>query len=513
MKEKIKGKIGGVIENLENEKTPLLYYIGSLFFILILRNLLEVFSYKQPFSLEAFAHYNLSFVFLILVLVIIFHFATEGRINKIARAILSFSPVILIAPVVDLLTYGYRGYQITYFLPAEHGNLVWRLFTFFGRFTEKGISLGIKIEVLVVLLLSFGYFLWKNRNIAKSLFFTFLTYIAFFSYFSTAYILKFFLNSAGMSYTTSDLVFAKLFLILIFVVVWPMSYLAGKKYLVETIKDVRPFRLGHFLLMLIFGLAVGVAQGTGNFSVKIFFDLAFIMIALFFAWLFSVFVNNISDLKIDAITNRERPLVAGSVPEKKYKVLALLFLLLAVVYSLGGGAKSLIFTVIFMGNYFLYSMPPLRLKKIPMVSKLPISVNSLLLVVLGYSLVASSFTIPFIITVFFLTLFTLACNFIDLKDYEGDKKEEVKTLPVLFGLKRAKILIGTFFALAVFSGYFIVGNIISLSQIGVLVLSAALAVIGFIQFYLINRKEYDERPVFVLYLVTILTLLCVILLG
>ena len=86
---------------------------------------------------------------------------------------------------------------------------------------------------------------------------------------------------------------------------------------------------------------------------------------------------------------------------------------------------------------------------------------------------------------------TLACNFIDLKDREGDLADGIKTLPVLWGMRPSQLLIGVFFALC----YIWVGVLCKDSR--VLLFSAAA---GVVQFILINRKNYDERPVFIVYL-------------
>ena len=89
---------------------------------------------------------------------------------------------------------------------------------------------------------------------------------------------------------------------------------------------------------------------------------------------------------------------------------------------------------------------------------------------------------------------TLACNFIDLKDREGDLAGGVKTLPVLLGMRRSQQLIGGFFVLSYVSVGMLFGDN------GVLFFSV---VAGAIQFVLINRKNYQEGPVFLVYLLSL----------
>jgi 4-hydroxybenzoate polyprenyltransferase len=101
---------------------------------------------------------------------------------------------------------------------------------------------------------------------------------------------------------------------------------------------------------------------------------------------------------------------------------------------------------------------------------------------------------PNIIIAFFLIFFTLAINFIDIKDYEGDKKEGIKTLPVILGLEKSKFVIGIFFLLAYLGSYLVVNE---------LYLVTIFLIFGIIQFILINRKDYNEKGVFFIYLLSL----------
>ncbi|MBU4432549.1 hypothetical protein KKD60_04710, partial [Patescibacteria group bacterium] len=69
--------------------------------------------------------------------------------------------------------------------------------------------------------------------------------------------------------------------------------------------------------------------------------------------------------------------------------------------------------------------------------------------------------------------------------------EGIITLPVFFGLKNSKIIIGLFFLINYLLFNFVVNNIYFL------VLSI---LAGLWQFYLVNKKVYKEKQIFVLYL-------------
>jgi 4-hydroxybenzoate polyprenyltransferase len=220
----------------------------------------------------------------------------------------------------------------------------------------------------------------------------------------------------------------------------------------------------------------------------------FIATAIFFAGLFSLATNNLADYEIDKISNKARPLVSQRIKRQDYIRLSWIFLAAALFYA--SAVNFIVFFIIslFIGNYFLYSMPPLRLKRVPFFSKLFISVNSLALFILG-CLSTGSFRIPERVIVFFLLYFTPAINFIDIKDYEGDKLNGIKTLPVILGLRKSKFIIGIFFLLS----YAAVCSIAP----GALVLNLSL-LFGLLMFLLINRKNYHEKPVLITYLSSLL---------
>jgi 4-hydroxybenzoate polyprenyltransferase len=202
--------------------------------------------------------------------------------------------------------------------------------------------------------------------------------------------------------------------------------------------------------------------------------------------------NNLADLKIDQVSSPKRPLIKNEIPKKQYQNLSWVILILTLVYSGIVSFESLFLILLFTGNYFLYSMPPLRLKRVPLLSKLVISGNSLIVLLAGYSLSTDITKFPLFITGFFLIHLTAMLNFIDLKDYRGDKGAGIKTLPVILGLEKSKQLIGLFFVISYPLVSFMVNKAFSLFFLG-----------GVLQFFLINRKNYDEKPVLITYLITV----------
>jgi len=271
---------------------------------------------------------------------------------------------------------------------------------------------------------------------------------------------------------------------------------------VTLLKDIRFPRIAHYELMFLAGYLLGrkYEKPAGPLPGEELFALLLISAAVFFACLFSLMSNNLADHDIDKISNPSRPLPEGTIDPEKYRKVSRIAGGLAVLYAASAGFPAFFFVALFMGNYFLYSMPPFRLKRIPVFSKLAVSLNSLILVMLGFVLAERELnSFPAALFPFFLIGVTLAANFIDLKDYEGDKAEGIRTLPVILGLKKAKVYTGIFFLLAYWGVY-------SLFRDRLLLLPAA--ALGLAQFIIINRRNYKERPVFIFYLLSAVLLLC-----
>ena len=151
-------------------------------------------------------------------------------------------------------------------------------------------------------------------------------------------------------------------------------------------------------------------------------------------------------------------------------------------------------------------MSPFRLKRVPIFSKLAISLNSFILMFMGYLSIYShspertlfamkNFPDNFIYYVFFSFL---ALNFIDIKDYKGDKTAGIKTIPTIFGEKKGKQIIGLFFIINYISLFFFFSLQFYLIPI--------LISIALLQYYFINKKQYDERYIFMLYFISLINI-------
>jgi len=487
-----------IINSLENSKAPLIYFILTFIFITSLRNFIELFSDTDTsqISFAEFFHYDISYIALAMIIIILLYFFIKKDILKITKVVLTSFLILLIVPIIDLIWSFGKGLNMAYMLPGSHSNLMQRFFTFFGDFSGLGITPGIRIEIIIVLLGVFFYIYINSSRIIKSLLGVLFAYSIYFFYLAAPFLVKGLLEIFGLTYKYSDSLMTNFFLLVILFAGIFIAYISNKEYFRLIIKDIRPFRLLHFELMFLIGFIIGFNKfGTFVFDSTNIFSFIFIPAGIIFAWIYSVITNNIVDYNIDKVSNNNRPLIESKINKTAYYKLSWIILFFALFYPLMVSFKAFFMILLFTGNYFLYSMPPLRLKRIPLFSKMIIAFNSLILVMLGFIISTGKLEgFSVILIAFFLIGFALAINFIDIKDYEGDKEAGIKTLPVILGLKKSKFIIGLFFLLAYLAAYFLINN---------LYLIPVLFIFGITEFLLINRKNYNEKPVFFVYLLSL----------
>ena len=217
-------------------------------------------------------------------------------------------------------------------------------------------------------------------------------------------------------------------------------------------------------------------------------------------------INNIQDVEGDRISNINRPLVSEKIPLVSYKRIAWLALVISLLASLLVNRTCFILISLVIGSYYVYSCPPLRIKKIPILSKFIVGINSFLMALMGYAVFGGPvLTFPSEYAFFILVPLSLASNFIDLKDYGGDKAMGILTLPVIFGLSISKIIISVFTLFSYVTIYLIIKDY----HLPVYI-ELAPFLLCLLHIYFLNRKNYKERPVFAIYLSGLIALLIIL---
>ena len=164
-------------------------------------------------------------------------------------------------------------------------------------------------------------------------------------------------------------------------------------------------------------------------------------------------LNQIYDLEIDRINKPKRPLPSGRVTISevwRFTVAAyVLALVLAWLVAPGGRHECFWIVLVAVVCTFVYSMPPLRTKRLGIWANITIAIpRGVLLKVAGWSSVKTIAGIePWYIGAIFGLFLLGATTTKDFADMEGDRLGGCRTLPIQYGVRRAAWMISPSFVI------------------------------------------------------------------
>ncbi|MBD3349591.1 MAG: tetratricopeptide repeat protein [Candidatus Eisenbacteria bacterium] len=509
-------RLRSYIERLENAPHHWGYAVLTFLGVVIARNLLEGalgpkgalgFTYFASGSaLMVLDHFLLFYVTLFLGFSLLLSLLARERIGRVMKVATPAWALVLIPPFLDYLISGGEGIRITYV--SELGDVVFRFFD--PRASLEYISPGQRVEILAACLLGAAYVRVKTRNWARA--------VAAFAGIYLVLAVAGFLPSAfarlsaaagGHSVpprTAYDLTFKAGGLVpdesrklaLLFLV--SSSALAFLAYLRHApararamLRGLRPLRSAHYVGLALFGAALAgavflhaqVRVGSGGDILGIVGTLA----AVFFAFQSSAAVNDLFDVRADRIAGNPRPLARKELDRRDVAGQAAVLGIAGLLFALNVKYSTFLALLLTYAVSLIYSMPPLRLKRVPVLSTLTLGYISFLTAVVGFSLFAEerAFALfpPRLGAVLVLS-FGLGFAAKDLKDVEGDRATGVVTLPVLFGTRKGRYIV----AALVFASYAFVPALLRLRVLIVPSLVVAAASLALVLTW--KRKNLDR---------------------
>jgi len=297
---KLSDLLAKIISSLESSECPFIYFVVTFFSAVTLRNLVEIASTRYSFEKcgSAFYHYYLFYVIVALGITLIASILTRENIEKVARVILPCFIILLVAPILDLVITMGKGTVLNYLYPGNR--ILYRFLTFFGPLDTCQVSLGMRIEIGLVLVVAFLYFRAKNLGRVKSLVGAFLIYSVIFWTGASPCILELYYRILDPSYQYVPGTFEPsniegLFLIAIFILILTLVSRWKSALVKVLVRNIRPYRVGHYLMMVVLGLVVGEFSPSELATGNTLFHLLFIAISLVFSILFCIITNDIED--------------------------------------------------------------------------------------------------------------------------------------------------------------------------------------------------------------------------
>ncbi|TES91593.1 MAG: tetratricopeptide repeat protein [Candidatus Cloacimonadota bacterium] len=454
-----------LIDYLENLKTNLFLLIITFLAIVFSRAFLEgIFENYRTIGLHPitelsiynfFLHFPVYYLFVFLASLVFLYSITKERIEKVGKILLFFFPIILLPPILDLFITPGKGDSLFYFMETK--TLLRALYgTFLFPIALKGISYGLRIEVLTGCLLAGVYVFMKTKKFYKSLlsFFGVFLIIIFsgalpllsgklFSLFQSsdisAYVLIF--QSGGLIPTETQR--ATLITLFPLILLVPLSfYLWSPQKFKAFFRNLKLLQSLHFIGMIFLGLFLAVIMSRTAGIPFITNPLDYLAIFGLFVSIFLVFESIILFEKAtDNFLNPERIEEKDNLSTKELTISGVLLLACSLLFAINISYVCFILICAFSLIFFFYLSPPFRLKRFFPLSTFLLSLASLLAVITGFSLLTGEkavYAFPWRISLLILTVFTLAFSLKDIKNITVDKKMKMFTIPTIIGKDKGK---------------------------------------------------------------------------
>ncbi len=472
-------------------------------------------------------HYGLFFLCVTLGSSLVVGFYTT-KYKEAIKIILFGLPLLWLAPLVDIVLSHGRGYKMLYVFDTGK-SLLFDLVTFLGPNLDYGATYGMRIGIGLALI-GLGYYIWlRSESLLRAVAGGFSLYILVFiigSLPGVLYTISHISNPESTAPTVvnfletnilhSTIVYNTLregiysvsqtrFLELVFnkflsQILFILSCLFGLilfykidyKKLWSILQNARPERLGFYTVSLFCGMGFAYINDLGNRFVWIdLFGVACLIISWAGLWMYAVHTNDIVDVDIDKISNTERPLIKKEVSKNDMWETGNVWLVVGLLGSWCAGFYPFFMSLVYLALSFIYSAPPLRLRRFPVIPSFLISVACLSTILAGFFFISVNKNVqafPIFLAVGIIIMVTLAINFKDIKDIDGDKANGIVTLPILFGDNGIKV-VGACFALSILLVPFF------LSFYLLYIISIPAAIVGY---RLITKRPYREKPIFLL---------------
>lgn len=520
------------LESIKNTKISISEWIIGFLGIVFIRLMFEYISSPatdgiMPLDPHSTIHYILFLLSISISSILLIGYVDKDYKNA-PKFLLFGLPILWLAPIFDTIFTGGLGEKMTYIF-STNWDILRNFFTFFGTGSDLGVTTGMKVGI-ALMLIGFGYYIWlKNKSYKKILLSVFMLYTLIFIFGSipgivntisnfitgstkdnVLYFEKFIFDSTishntlreGMSsvpyYRFFEFGFNKILTQILFLISVFSStilfYKMDKVKFIAVIKNIRIERVNFYTLSLLAGIGFAYLNNINSLLGITWVDItgiACMLVAWVGLWMNAVHINDVADIEIDKISNKNRPLVQNSLTENEMKDVGKLWLVIALLGSWSAGFYPFFMSLVYISASYIYSSPPLRLRRFPIISSFLIGVACLATVLAGYFFVSpekmiSSF--PAFLSIGIVLMVTLAINFKDIKDVEGDRANGIITIPTLFENKGTKI-VGFMFALSIL----LVPFFLKFYLLFIVAIPCA-----FFGYKIINKKPYSEKPVFIL---------------
>ena len=515
----------------------LLKIIATVFSIILVRIFIENFSSPSGdgyfFSWQGvFIHATLYFFSVFLSLAIITYFFTKEPFEEILTYLTKTYLFILVVPIVDII---FEGKVALNYITVGPGKLVPYYFKVMNPLSGLGITIG-QHAAAYGIFISLGYFVYKkNNSITKGILLALAGYtmlffcaiipsllVAISNYAQTSgqtvadtynlilnqsWFSNYLVNTSlfdkiiFQSETIHEISMGRIYFIFIIIQIAIIFFISNKKLWLALKNDLRIERIAYWFIIASIGIiinqrifgSVNLQNPINMVALVVFFSLITLNI-----WL-AAFINDTEDVKIDSISNPSRPLVTKLISDHDWNLMQIILIVLIFFGTASLNESTAFLLMLAQASYYIYSAQPLRLKRHFIFSSILTGLAAVAIAMAGFFLVSPDQHIaafPLKAVLIIGIAYGLFSNLKDIKDFAGDNYENMRTIPVVFGLLNSKYIISCLCSLVLIS----VPIILHVNSMILFSVSVSIFL-----FYLFTKKEYQEKYIFLAFFLYMIT--------
>lgn len=360
------------VNKIENNSAPFKRYVFLFFAILVLRLALEFFSSNRLFTFFDVMHIGLWFVFIVTAFLLqLLLYSGEDTI-KVAKLVITCFTIALTAPVIDLIVSGGHGAKMNYLSINSFKDVLWAYISIGGSSLTRGATIGIRIEIVLLVIACFNYVYTKQKSIIKGLVASFSIYTVVFLSGAIPFILGMIVKKFNLQYKAND---QSTLLFLLTVDLLLLFLIIAKRSISKILFIIKQMPWAVFLIaltFLIYGAEMALKDYPLNWTLDptTFFWFP-LLVALCFCFMLYLGLMQTKDLKTKCFEN----------DFYIENTLLLVILLISALIS----ARTFFTTTLLWGILFLLYEKPLRLIKIPVLKNLLIAMVFVAINLLGFS--------------------------------------------------------------------------------------------------------------------------------
>jgi hypothetical protein len=156
-------------ERIENYPLALPKYIALFIALLSIRLCLEFFANHRLFNADDVLHIGLWFIFIILAFVLQLQYFSKTSIDKIIKLVVCCFSIALSAPIIDLIVSQGKFSKMNYLSINSTSDFIKAYFSIGGASLSRGATIGIRIEIILLVLASFNYIYIRTNNLIRAI--------------------------------------------------------------------------------------------------------------------------------------------------------------------------------------------------------------------------------------------------------------------------------------------------------------------------------------------------------